>query len=339
VAPSGSGTEWHRVAVAPAPVSGSGGTEWHRPSGTDYKYIYIYINPTGFLSLFLSSPFQPVSIPPHAICALRTPFYQFIIMFGTDQPISVGIEDPEYYAELLRNTHRLANRRLPFDEESCSDIPGIQNVDGPLAKRLQTLLDIVADISLCQRGNVSATMASLKDDKGTLQMQLYIIFNHEDDEAARSCSRHLQSIFAMLRKVPYKPPAMDGSPKVIGKELEDNLIEICRAIHNYSFDIFAHRVTKREDNLSDIWTYVEQDRTQFTPEQRSTLLDFLQHVDGITKTVAKAQRTKQLSIINTQMLLDIYQYWKKVKLLPEDSLANNRVTLLDNADMWLADSA
>jgi hypothetical protein len=257
---------------------------------------------------------------------------------GINQPIFVGTEDPEYYAELLRKTPRLANRRLPSDERSLSNVPraGIQKVDGQC---LQTLLDAVADTSLCQRGNVSATMACIKDDKGTLEMQLYIVFNHEDDEAPRSCPRHLQSIFAMLRQVPYKPPAMDGSPKVIGEELEDNLIEICRAIHNYSFDIFAHRVTKREDNLSDIWTYVEQDRTQFTPEQRSTLLDFLQHVDGITKTVANAQRTKQLSIINTQMLLHIYQYWTKLKLLPEDSLANNRVTLLDNADMWLADSA
>jgi hypothetical protein len=56
---------------------------------------------------------------------------------------------------------------------------------GRLAQRLQMLLDTVADISLCQRGNVSATMACLKDDKGTLETRLYIVFNHKDDEAAR----------------------------------------------------------------------------------------------------------------------------------------------------------
>jgi len=47
----------------------------------------------------------------------------------------------------------------------------------------------------------------------------------------------------MLRQVPYKPPAMGGSPKVIANSLEIDFIEICRAIHNYSFDIFAHRAT------------------------------------------------------------------------------------------------
>ena len=49
--------------------------------------------------------------------------------------------------------------------------------------------------------------------------------------------------------------------KVIANELENDFIEICRAIHNYSFDIFAHRVTKREHKLSDIRGYLELDQT------------------------------------------------------------------------------
>ncbi|KAI0276905.1 hypothetical protein BGY98DRAFT_1097818 [Russula aff. rugulosa BPL654] len=111
-------------------------------------------------------------------------------------------------------------------------------------------------------------MASLKDDGGTLETQLYIIFNHEDDEAAHRCRQHLEcvcveTIFSMLREVPYEPPAMDGSPKVIANSLETYFIEICGAIHNYSFDIFAHRLTKHKHKLSDIRGYIEQDRTRF----------------------------------------------------------------------------
>jgi hypothetical protein len=256
-------------------------------------------------------------------------------MSGIDQPISIGIEDPEYYAELFCKPI-LANRRLPSDERSCPDVPSIQD---PLARRLQKLLDAVAHISLCQRGNVSATMACLKDDKGTLETRLYIVFNHEDDEAARRCPQHLQVIFNMLRQVPYKPPALDGSPKVISNELENDFIEICRAIHNYSFDIFAHRVTKREHKLSDIRGYIEQDQTQFTPQHRSTLVAFLDHLDMIVKIVANAQTTKQLPTTCIKILLWMYSYWTQHDLLPEDSLTDKKVTLLDRADAWLADGA
>jgi hypothetical protein len=259
-------------------------------------------------------------------------------MSGINQPISIGTEDPEYYAELFCKTSRLANRRLPSDERSCLDIPGIQSVDDLLSRRLQYLLDAVADISLCQRGNVSATMACLKDDKGTLETRLYIVFNHEDDEAARRCPQHLQDIFNMLRQVPYKPSATDG-PKVIANVLEDDFIEICRAIHNYSLDIFAHRVIKRERKLSDIRGYIEQDQTHFTPQHRSTLVAFLEGVDAIIVNVAKAQTTKQLPAISIKMLLRIYLYWKKHDLLREDSLAGKKVTLLDRADAWLAEGA
>jgi len=84
---------------------------------------------------------------------------------------------PEYYAELLKNIPRLAERRLLSNERSYSDVPGIQGVGDPLARRLQTLLDILANISLCQQRNVSATTACLKGDKGTLETRLYIVFN------------------------------------------------------------------------------------------------------------------------------------------------------------------
>jgi hypothetical protein len=250
-------------------------------------------------------------------------------MSEIDQPTFIVAEGPEYYAELFCKIARLANRRLPLDERSCPDTPGIQNVDGLLSRRVQTLLDAVADISLCQRKNVSATMASLKDDKGTLETRLYIVFNHEDDESALGCPQHLEAIFKMLRQVPYRPPATDGSPKVITNELEDELIEFCKPIHNYSFDIFAYRVTKRERKLSEIRGYVEQDQTHFSTKQRSTLLIFLEQVDRIiifTK-VTNATTTKQLSSSFIKMLSGTYSYWTEHGLLPKDSLADNKLHL------------
>ena len=249
-------------------------------------------------------------------------------MSGLNQPnqIFIGTEDPEYYAELFSKIPRLGNRRV---QSSYPDVPGIQGIDGPL-------LDAVADISLCQRGNVSATMASLKDDKGTLETRLFNVFNHINDEAARRCPEHLQAIFNMLRQVPYKPPAADGSRKIMSNELVDDFVDICRVIHNYSFDIFAHRVTKREHRLSDIRRYIELDQTDLTPRQRSILVEFLEHVDWIIKNVAKAQSTKQLPTSFIKMLLMMYSDWTRRNLLPKDPPAGNKFTLLDTADALLA---
>ena len=261
-------------------------------------------------------------------------------MSGINQSnqILIDTEDPEYYAELFSKIPRIVDRRL---QSACPHVPGIQGVDGPLSRRLQTLLEAVADISLCQRGNVSATMASLKDVNGSLETQLFIVFNHNNDEAAHRCPEHLQAIFNMLRQVPYKPPAAGGSPKVMPDELEDDFVDICGVIHNYSFDIFAHRVTKREQKLSQIRRYIELelDLTRFTPQQRSTLLAFLEDVAMIIDEVRAQQTTKQLSTTFIRMLLILYSDWTEHDILPEDSVSDNKFTLLDRADAWLADGA
>jgi len=69
------------------------------------------------------------------------------------------------------------------------------------------------------------------------------------------------------------------------------------------------------------------------------LVNFFQDVDMIIKVVAQVEATKQLPAIKIRMLLKIYSSWTKHNLLPNDALANNKVTLLDNVDIWLADSA
>ena len=138
-------------------------------------------------------------------------------MSGINQPnqIFIGTEEPEYYGELFCKIPRLVNRRL---QSSSPGVPRAGIHGGLSSRRLQTVLDAVADISLCQRGNVSATMACLRDDNGSLETRLYIVFNHENDEAARRCPRPLQVIFNMLRQVPFKPPRKDGSVKIMENE-------------------------------------------------------------------------------------------------------------------------
>lgn len=101
----------------------------------------------------------------------------------------------------------------------------------------------------------------------------------------------------------YRPSLISFAKSPTSHLQENDFIEICRATHNYSFDIFAHRVTKCERKLSDIRIYIEQDRMHFTPQYRSPLVAFLEDVDVIITSVAKAQTTNQLPTIYIKMLL------------------------------------
>jgi hypothetical protein len=269
----------------------------------------------------------------------RMPFTSFRM----SEPITFGTDHPEYYAELLMKTVQPADRRVQSDKQPSPIIPGIQAVDGPLSKRLQTLLDVIADISLCRRRNVAASMACLKHNNSNesgLETRLYIVFNHQGDDAARSCPSHLDSVLEILRRVPYEPPAKDGPPKVIAPKFRQNQVEICTVIHNHSFDIFAYRVNKHDPRkLSEIRRLIEQDSEDFTSRDRSTLVEFLDHVQFIITAVADAQGTKRLSPASIRMLLKIYSHWTNHNLLPKDGLADSKLTLLDNAETWLDESA
>ena len=47
-------------------------------------------------------------------------------------------------------------------------------------------------------------MASLIHDGGILKnTRLYIVFNHQNDDCARLCRNHLETIFQMLHQVPH----------------------------------------------------------------------------------------------------------------------------------------
>ena len=182
-------------------------------------------------------------------------------------------------------------------------------------------------------------MASLKDNRGTLETQLYIVFNHKNDKSAPDCPQHLQNIINILRQVPYRPLATGGSPKVIPRELESNHVEICQAIHDYSVEVFRYRVAKHEDKLSGIRGYIERDQTDyFSDRERETLLGFLYYVDRLV-TITTTMTTKQFRATFIKFLIGLYSYWTHNNLLPKDSAADDKLTLLDYADTWLAESA
>ena len=145
-------------------------------------------------------------------------------MSGTTdiEPTVLTPDDPE----LRRACQR------PSNQQSCRNIPSLHNVD--LGKRLQTLLDVLTNIS----------MASLIHDCGILKTRLYIVFNHQNDDAARLCRNHLETIFQMLRQVAYTPTNR-GSQKLIPNTLRKDFFEICRVIHNYSFSIIANTSFRR----------------------------------------------------------------------------------------------
>jgi hypothetical protein len=247
-------------------------------------------------------------------------------------------DHPEYYAELLQRLSRHADRRQQTNQQSYGNIPGIQNVDDELSKRLQTLLDVIADISIYEHGNVSATMASVIRDDDVLKTHLYIIFNRQNDDAATTCKKHLETIFRMLRKVPYTPTGR-GPPKVMSNTLKEDFIKICAAIHDYSFNIFKSRVYKRKEHLRKIRNLIEEDEGSFESEQLETLLKFLNCVANIIKAVTNAEYMDQFPTSTMKMLQTVYSEWTNDNLLPKDGLADNTFTLLDKADKWLAESA
>jgi hypothetical protein len=55
--------------------------------------------------------------------------------------------------------------------------------------------------------------------------------------------------------------------------------------------------------------------------------------------VDTAQHTKQFDDTSIQLILNIYAYWTKQNLLPNLLVDDDRPTLLDHVDTWLAESA
>jgi len=87
--------------------------------------------------------------------------------------------------------------------------------------------------------------------------------------------------------------------------------------------------------MSDIQKLIAEGQQAFAPMEHPILLTFLQQVQMTIEIVMQAKATKQLPIYDIRVLLLIYSFWTENGLLPQDSHADNTVTLLDTADRFL----
>jgi hypothetical protein len=62
-------------------------------------------------------------------------------------------------------------------------------------------------------------------------------------------------------------------------------------------------------------------------------------VENIISDVADAEYIDQFPTFSMRKLQAVYSEWTKHNLLPNNDLANSKLTLLDMADNWLAESA
>jgi hypothetical protein len=243
-------------------------------------------------------------------------------------PPLIDANHPEYYAELLSNGARTERRCLPPEERR-------------FYPHIPRILDLVADVSHCERGNVSATMASLTANRGTLETQLYTVFNRGlGDDGIHRCRNHLKTIFNKLQQVSRESPApaTNDLPEDIEPSLKEYLVDLCKVIHDYSFDVFAYRVNKRKASLSVIRGHIKQDPTaRFGYEDHSKLIVFFQNLEAIIKAVDDARATKQFSRRSIDLIQESYLYWTYRNLLPNILDAGDKPTLLDDVDKFLAD--
>jgi hypothetical protein len=123
---------------------------------------------------------------------------------------------------------------------------------------------------------------------------------------------------------------MDVSPNVITcvimEELSSHYFKICKAIHEYSFNAFAHHITKHYQRFLETRKHIEQDQTHFTHNHRSMLSVFLGHVDLISEYVKEVMSTKCLSTTFMEALQGWYWHWTEHNLLPKDLPDNEEIS-------------
>jgi len=114
---------------------------------------------------------------------------------------------PVFYGELLwlftGFTSGLDVPRRIHQPAPCPNLPFSSDLDPGFVKRLQTLLDVLADISVWEKKNLAATSAQLTQAGATLATHLYVVFNSSDEDSRQSCRTHLWGIFESLRGVKY----------------------------------------------------------------------------------------------------------------------------------------
>jgi hypothetical protein len=166
---------------------------------------------------------------------------------------------PVYYGELLWLFTSGQDTPRRIQPAPCPNLPFPRSDRDPdFVKRLQTLLDVLASISVWEKKNVAATSAQFTQAGDTLATHLYVVFNSSNKHSRQSCRSHLWGVFESLRGVEHYPSPADGSSKVIDKRFNDDIAKISSSLHTFSWEVFKHRVIKHREKLESITSLVAQ---------------------------------------------------------------------------------
>ncbi|KAI0289385.1 hypothetical protein BC826DRAFT_1032404 [Russula brevipes] len=223
---------------------------------------------------------------------------------------------PVFYGELLwlftsgRNVPRRQIQPAP-----CPNLPfPPSDRDPDFVKRLQTLLDVLASISVWEKKNVAATSAQLTQAGDTLTTHLYVVFNSSNEHSRQSCRSHLWDIFESLRD----------------KRFNDDIAKISSSLHTFSWEVFKHRVIKHREKLESITSLVAQypDNTE-----KTALSSFFNNLKTILNVMDRLESADTVSPMFTKLLRQMYAVWVRKNLITEHDSGNEHLTVLGRFDL------
>ncbi|KAI0287896.1 hypothetical protein BC826DRAFT_1041480 [Russula brevipes] len=197
-------------------------------------------------------------------------------------------------------------------------------------KRLQTLLDVLASISVWEKKNVAATSAQLTQAGDTLATHLYVVFNSSNEHSRQSCRSHFLGVFKSLRGVEHYPSPADGSPKIIDKRFNDDIAKISSRLHTFSWEVFKHRVIKHRENLEILTSLVAKYPHDADKPALSSFFNDLKRILEVMDRLESADTVPQLF---TKFLHHTYAVWVRKNLITERDSGNDFSTVLDQFDL------
>jgi hypothetical protein len=253
----------------------------------------------------------------------------------------IGPTHPVYYGELLWLFTGITWLDVPrriHQPAPCSNLPFPSDLDSGFVKRLQTLLDVLADISVWEKKNLAATSAQLTQAGATLATHLYVVFNSSDEDSRQSCRTHLWGTFESLRVVKYYPSPDDGSPELIDERFHGDIAEISSSLHTFAWEVFKPRVIKHRKKLESIKGLVTKYPRSFAVDDAAALSSFFGHLDKILVSVDRLENVDTVPTTFTNLLHHMYVVWVQKNILAEHDSGNELPTVLDRLDV-LANSA
>ncbi|KAK7462827.1 hypothetical protein VKT23_007404 [Stygiomarasmius scandens] len=254
------------------------------------------------------------------------------------EPSLLTLSDPEFYSEFLYYLHRDAERRWTHTEGSTLEpnmtLP-IRSLDEAVLKRLYSVLDIFALISVSEPGNVAAVTASItQDHNGTLSTIIYIVFSRElsPTDAERVVS-HFGDIFSILRDISI--PGSEESSKVLRPESQDAFGRLLTSLYNFSWEQFARRVRKRHASFlqlrADVMEARQGNHSHFLDSDYPTLDKLFNYIEIVLEILDQADASDTATTIH-----DIYKRCIELHILSNDVNACDPGPLLGKLDRFMS---